>query len=155
MPFVATFGGFGDFVALVQVLLGVIQALRDVGGSSSQYVGLIDDISDFHALLADVGELKLRDIPSHLHNHLKDCVLRAATAATAFQHRIMPYHASLCPGGTGRWLKNAIKKVQWKFFMLGEVTRFTDQMNRQRIVILGYLVTANMFVFHLTGSLCD
>ena len=146
MPFAATFGAFGDFVALVQILSEVVQALRDVGGSSSQYLGFMHDISDFHTLLEDVSELRPCDIPSHIHEHLRNCVLRAAETARAFQGRITPYHASLRLGGTGRQLSDAYRKVKWNFLMRSKVKEFIVQMSRSRIAILGHLMTANMFV---------
>jgi hypothetical protein len=85
-------------------------------------------------------------IPSHIHEHLRDCVFRAAEAARAFQERITPYHASLLPGGTGQRLTDAYKKVKWNFLMLNKGKEFTDQMSHSRIAILGHLMTANMFV---------
>lgn len=145
MPFILTFGSFGDFVTAIQILRQVQQALRDAEGSWTKYQGLVNRISAFQVLLVQAGGLRLKDIDSGLKNALDFHVSQAEEAAKTFLLHIGGYHASLSPGGTGRWFLDTWKRVRWNI-RGGDVKEFLEAMRDQTIAIGLLLSTVNVLV---------
>lgn len=151
MSFTPCFGSFGDFVAAAQFLCQARQALRSVGGSSTQYQKLVSDIYRFEVLLQEVSKLELSvDVPPDLDAHLKHCASLAVGTAKEFHLRIEAYRASLskdsCTRGIRQHLRGAWWKLKWSFLMASDVKEFRDQMKDQMSEIGSVLSLINVFV---------
>lgn len=150
MSLAPTFGSFGDFVSAIQLLYQLRQSLRRIGGSSSQYQSLIDDIGAFHILLVQVGNLNLTSISLATEHALKHHVMLAAQATEAFLSQISPYHASLTAGGSGRRFIDTWVKMKWGILKGDDVKEFRDRINGQAIAIGVLLNSANVLVVSYT-----
>lgn len=96
MSFAVTFGSIGDVIAVTQIVVRIISALKDSSDSATQYQQLFAELKSLQELLGHLKELSTNT--SHDVKMLDS--IKFATAACyrpleAFQKRINKYHKFL------------------------------------------------------------
>jgi hypothetical protein len=103
----------GDFIAAINLVSTVIDALRESGDSSSEYRELIGQLYTLETGLLRVKQLDLDD-----SQHAEIIALRQAAAQCQrtiddFWKTIQKYQPSLRAGGSGSRAKDGWMKIKW------------------------------------------
>ena len=137
----------GDFIAAIELVATVIDALRDSGDSSSEYRELVRQLYTLETALLRVKRLDLDE--SH---HAEVIALRQAAAQCQhtiddFWKEIQRYQPSLKTGGSNSRLKDGWMKIKWALCKKDDVARFKADLigHTQSIELL--LTTVQMYSF--------
>lgn len=134
----------GDFIAAVQLVGTVIDALRDSGDSSAEYRSLIGQLYTLETALLRVKRVELDD-----SQHAEVIALRQAAAQCqrtidAFWEKINKYQPSLRSGGSGSRVKDGWRKVKWAVCKKEDVLRFKADLMAHTESIELLLTTVQM-----------
>ncbi|KAJ4416848.1 hypothetical protein N0V82_006487 [Gnomoniopsis sp. IMI 355080] len=134
MSFAPSFGSVGDFLSIAILIKDIVVALDDCRGSSSKYQGLKQGLEILGEAIRQVEHVyhdpnlvvsrEAAATAMRIVSRIKQCL------ATFSNNKLQKYTTSLSPGGSGNTLKDAARKIQFKF---GE----KDIENFQR-EIMGY-----------------
>jgi len=119
----------GDFIAALQLVGTVLDALRESGDSSTQYRALISQLHTLETALLRVKRLELDD-----EQHAEVVALRQAASQCqrtidAFWEKIKKYQPSLRSEGSGNRVRDGWRKIKWAVCKKEDVDRFkTDLM---------------------------
>ena len=114
----------GDFIAALELVATVIDALRDSGESSSEYRELISQLSTLQTALLAVKSVELDDAQHAELIALQQAAAQCQRTIDAFWEKIQKYEPSLRTGGSGSRAKDAWRKVKWAVCRKEDVARF-------------------------------
>ena len=114
----------GDFIAALELVTTVVNALRESGGSSAEYQALVSQLYTLETALLRVKRLELDE-----SQHAEVVALRQAAAQCqrtidGFWGKIKKYQPSLRAGGSGSRVKDGWMKVQWAVCKKEDLARF-------------------------------
>jgi hypothetical protein len=118
MSFGITFGSIGDLIAVGQIAWSLAQAVSSTRGSAKEFQGLVNELKTFNNVLLQVvalwqnyeGSLELDELGKVTKHAVKEWRGSLCEFRLRFEKK---YGASLRPGGSGNWAKDASKKVLW------------------------------------------
>lgn len=114
-----TFGSFGDIVTIAQLLQGIIAALSESRGASSEYQNLISQLRAFSDVLRSVHDTIFdhNSGPPPLSAHTARCLRKELDGChsqlQSVQKRIHGYQNSLRKGGSGSRMRDSWRKIGW------------------------------------------
>jgi hypothetical protein len=134
----------GDFIAALQLVGTVIDALRDSGDSSAEYRSLIGQLYTLESALLRVKRLELDG-----SQHAEVITLRQAAAQCqrtidVFWEKIKKYQPSLRSGGTGSRVKDGWRKVKWAMCKKEDIVKFRTELMAHTEGIEMILTTVQM-----------
>lgn len=134
----------GDFIAALQLVGTVIDALRDSGNSSAEYRSLIGQLYTLESALLGIKRLELDD-----SQHAEVIALRQAAAQCqrtidAFLEKVKVYQPSLKSGGSGNRLRDGWRKFKWAVCKKEDVVRFRAELMAHTEAIEMILTTVQM-----------
>ncbi|KAL2064339.1 hypothetical protein VTL71DRAFT_4833 [Oculimacula yallundae] len=103
----------GDFIAALNLVSTVVDALRDSGDSSTEYRELISQLYTLETALISVKRIELNDTQHAEHIALMQAASQCQRTIDAFWEKIKKYQPSLKTGGTGSRVKDSWRKVRW------------------------------------------
>lgn len=118
MSFGISFGSIGDLIAVGQIAWSLAQAVSSTRGSAKEFQGLVSELNTFNNVLLQVvalwqnyeSSLELDELGKVTKKALKEWQDSLWEFRLKFEKK---YGASLQPGGSGKWAKDASKKVLW------------------------------------------
>jgi hypothetical protein len=129
----------GDFISGIDVLLTGIKAVRDVGGSSTQYQALASQLETLRTGLSSILFFDLEPQTSDVHINLREAVASCEECIKSFVKTISKYQILLKPNTKG-W-KAGLRKIQWAFCKEKDVIEFRQQIT-QRVCAIQLHISA-------------
>lgn len=123
MPVGIGFSG-GNFVAAVELVSTVIDALRENGNSSTEYQTLISQLYTLETTLLRVKRLDLDDAQHAEAIALQQAASQCQRTIDEFLGKIAKFQPSLRAGGSNNALKDACRKVKWALCQKEDLVRF-------------------------------
>jgi hypothetical protein len=119
----------GDIVAAIQLVVKLAQSLEDSTGSSSQYREVIRELYALEKALVDAKNLQLEAEQHHKQVALFGAALQCRETIDEFMQKIGKYQPALRQGGSGSWVKDALRKMQWSLCIQKDVDVFRASLN--------------------------
>ncbi|KAL3417993.1 vegetative cell wall protein gp1 [Phlyctema vagabunda] len=118
----------GDFIAALQLVGTVIDALRNSGDSSTEYRTLIEQLYTLQSALLGVKRLELDDSHHEEVIALRQAAAQCQTTIDTFWEKIKKYQPSLQSGGTGSRVTDGWRKVKWAVCKKEDIVRFRAEL---------------------------
>lgn len=148
-----TFGSFGDIVTIAQLLQGIITALSDSKGASSEYQNLIVQLRAFADVLSSVYDTIFDPNSRHppLSAHTA-CSLRkeldgCRSQLQSIQKRIDGYQNSLRQGGSGSRMRDSWRKIGWGLFTSRDIAYMRSELIERMARINTFISVSNRYYF--------
>ena len=143
-----TFGSVGDIISVCLVIKDLIKVLDDSRGSSNEYQAVIRELWSLDRAVLEV-ELLSRSCERTLElNALgqlaRQSALQCKDCVEDFLARIAKYEQSLRAGGSSNSVRDAAKKLQWRFTETGDLVKFRAQLSAHTASINMLLITASV-----------
>ena len=119
----------GDFVAALQLVGTVIDAIRDSGGSRTEYRELINELYGLETALLRVKQLEFEEDQRSEYIALRQAAAQCQTTIDAFCARIKKYQKSLRAEGSGSTLTDTVAKLQWKLCRKDDLIKFKTDIS--------------------------
>ncbi|KAM5386882.1 hypothetical protein ACJZ2D_000175 [Fusarium nematophilum] len=120
--------GFGfsasDFIAGIELVATVIDALRESGDSSQRYRELISELYSLETALLQVKRLELHESQNASQIALRSAASQCQRTITDFWQSVQKYHPSLGSSSRSMRLRDQWIKVKWALFKEEEVEKF-------------------------------
>ena len=147
----------GDFIAISGLIRTLVDALDSDTGSKAQYSRLSNELKSLHSaflVVQDVVQKLRRDEKSHAST------INAATSEIECCRKLIEdfnadtkkYRESLCHDGSGRKVKDLLRKIGYKIFKEEDVVMLKDSLRRKVDVINLWLLGAGMYDMFLFFS---
>ena len=136
----------GDFIAALNLVGTVIDALRSSGGASAEYRELINELYTLESALLRVKRLEFEE-----SQHAEEIALRQAASQCQrtidrFWEKLGTYQPHLRAGGSGSRVKDAWKKIKWTVCRKEDVAAFKADLRGHTGSIEILLMTVHMWV---------
>ena len=146
-PMSAGFGfSTGDFIAALELVSTVLNALRESGGSSTEYQALISQLYTLETALLRVKRLDLDDVQHAEAIALRQAASQCQRTIDAFLAKIAKYQPSLRAGGSGNTVRDTWRKVKWALCRKEDVVRLRADLLAHTESIDMLLMTVHMWV---------
>lgn len=123
MPF--PFGvGVGDFVASIELVRNIAQALKDSTGSSSHFVGLIKELYGLQRALLQVNSLTVAPERDLELAAIKQAAAQCQGTIEGFLTKNEKFFSTLREGGSHSRLRDSLHKIEWQLFRKDDVEAF-------------------------------
>jgi len=139
MEVAVTFGAFGDLLALGILIKDIIACLDDCRGSSKEYQDLVRSLTVLESTLGEVDQIFRDPRRANSAGRLCDTAMKSIRqiqeSLKSFRDKLQKYQSSLTPGGSGNFMKDLARKIQFKLDekdiakFRGEVTGYTVALN--------------------------
>jgi hypothetical protein len=113
----------GDFIAALDLVATVIDALRDSGDSSAEYRELVAQLFSLETALRAVERIELDDVQIGEVIALQQAAAQCQRTIDAFWQKIKKYHPSL-GRGTGSRVRDGWMKIKWALCRKEDLVRF-------------------------------
>jgi hypothetical protein len=146
MSFAPTFGSVGDFIAISILIKDAVTALDDAKGSASEYHQLIRELLSLERAFLEVGMLCQTTDPSPeiiaISIQIRRITDQCKSCLEGFLGPIYEYTKSFRPGGSGNKLRDAIRKIRWRFEK-DKIITFHNEITTHGMAIAILLQAAN------------
>lgn len=124
MPFPITCNAVGDIVTVVQLALGIYQALNDSRGSSADFQDVSSEIRRLSRDLSQVQSvIQHADVPKDFADTISKDIASCQAIIDDFQERIAPFGRALGPSSVPRgWALRAARKLDWRRCHASDIT---------------------------------
>jgi hypothetical protein len=123
----------GDFISGIGALVTTIKAVRDAGGSATQYQAIVSELETLSAGLFSIQSLDHEQRTNEEYRAVCEAAASCEDCIKSFVSRIAKYQPWLKPGTEG-W-KAAVHKIQWAFCNKKDVVEFRHQITLQTSTI--------------------
>ena len=134
----------GDFLAALNLVSTVVDALRDSGESSTEYREIISQLFSLETALISVKRIELDDAQQAERIALMQAVSQCQRTIDAFWDKIKKYQPSLRAGGTGSRVKDGWRKVRWALCRKEDLVKFKADLMGHTESIEMLLTTVQM-----------
>jgi hypothetical protein len=114
----------GDFIAALDLVTTIVSALRESGGSSTEYQALVSQLYTLETALLRVKRLELDESQYAEVIALRQAAAQCQTTIDAFWKKIQKYQPSLGEGGSGNRVKDSWRKVKWAVCKKDDLLKF-------------------------------
>ncbi|KAF6821753.1 vegetative cell wall protein gp1 [Colletotrichum musicola] len=133
MELAFTFGAVGDFIAVLELIQKIVAALDESRGSAKEYRDAVRSLQILERTIAHVKDVFSNQNPSMGHGDLRAIALcivaKIKECLEDFCDKIWKFGPSLANGGTKNVLRDAARKMQWKFKQ-GDVEKLHNDLSR-------------------------
>ena len=127
-----TFGAVGDVIAVVLLIKDLVAALNDCRGSAYNFQLLVQQLQSLERALIEVDLLVKKHAASPGLSALCCAVGEAAghcqNSAKSFYEKVKKYQQSLKPHGSGNFLKDTTRKIQFQILDRKDIDEFYGQV---------------------------
>lgn len=142
----------GDFIAALDLVSTVIDALRDSGDSSTEYRALN---SQFFTLETALIKVKRLDVDEEQHAEvvsLRQAACQSQNTIDTFWEKIKKHQPSLRAGGSGSRVRDGWFKIKWALCKKDDLLKFkTNLMGHTKSIEL-LLITLHMGSTRIAGK---
>lgn len=123
----------GDFIAAINLVSNIVDALRETGDSGSSYRSLITQLYSLESALLQVKRIHLDDAESQQGEivALRQAAAQCQRTIDDFWNTIAKYQPALRIGGSGMRFKDGWMKVKWALCRKEDVARFQADLLAQ------------------------
>lgn len=114
----------GDFIAAIDLVATVIDALRESGGSSSEYREVIRQLYSLEKALLQVKRLEVDPAQNAELIALQQAAAQCQRTIDDFMKKLQKYQPHLQAGGSNMKLKDKWMKIRWAVCKKEDVARF-------------------------------
>jgi Fungal N-terminal domain of STAND proteins len=141
----ATAFGFsiGDFLAALQLVGTVIDALRESGPASREYRDLLQQLYALETALLRVKRLEADDAPANEIAALKETASNSQRTINEFWKKLQPYESSMRATDSNR-LRDKWLRVKWSVCHKDDIKKFKADLTGHTEGILLLLTTIQM-----------
>ena len=133
----------GDFIAGIDLIVRVVNALKDIGGASSEYQTLVQELEYLHLLLEQLKDLRPSTSTLSHVNAVRGLALTFKLPLSEFLQKIEKYKSSLGVISSKRQWLGAPRKAQWMVSMPEEISKMRALIT-MKIVTVSLLLTMPM-----------
>jgi Fungal N-terminal domain of STAND proteins len=146
----------GDFIAALNLVNTVIEAVNNSRGSSATYRALIRELYVLESALLRVKNLEFEESQESEKRALEQAASQCQHAIDGFLTKIQAYQPHLRAEGSGDCslarAKDAWMKIKWAFCKEEDVEKFKADLRGHSASIQLLLQTIEMYVIPLTKS---
>jgi Fungal N-terminal domain of STAND proteins len=142
----------GDFIAALQLVSTIIDALRDTGDSSTEYRALISQLLTLETALLKVKRL---DVDEEQHAEviaLSQAACQCQNTIDTFWEKIKKYQPSLQARGSGSRVRDGWFKIKWALCKKDDLAKFKADLIGHTESIELLLVTLHMGSTRIAGK---
>ena len=125
----------GDFIAALELVNDVIDALREANGAGAQFRELVGELNTLKTALCGVEELELDDAQINGRDALQAAAAQCQTTINDFWKTIQKYQTHLRVQGSGSSVKDGWMKIQWAVCKKDDVARFKEKLKGHTLAI--------------------
>lgn len=114
----------GDFVAALELVGTVVNALRASGGSGSEYRELVNQLYSLETALLRVKQLELEEEQRSEYIALRQSASQCQRTIDEFWEKTKKYQKHLRTEGSSSKLKDGWMKIKWAKCKQGDLIRF-------------------------------
>jgi histidinol dehydrogenase len=114
----------GDFIAALELVATVVDALRESGEASKQYRGLVRQLDSLESVLLRVKRLELDESQHAEHVALQQAAAQCQRTIEDFWKKIKTYQPALSFKGTASRLKEGWMKIRWAVCKKEDINTF-------------------------------
>jgi hypothetical protein len=114
----------GDFIAGLEQVATVIDALRESGDSGRRYRELVRELYSLETALLHVKRLELHESQSAEKIALHSAASQCQITITDFWEKVQKYHPSLGKSGSPSTIKDRWMKLKWAILKEEDVEKF-------------------------------
>jgi hypothetical protein len=136
----------GDFIAAINLVKNVIQALQDGAGAKPQYRHLINELINLERALTEVRYLKIEDSQASQKIALEQAASQCQDTIEGFLNENAKFNSTLGSQLTSsRWSwRTNLHKVQWAICKGDAINKFRAQVTGHTLAINTLLATINL-----------
>lgn len=132
----------GDFVAGINLVLELTQALKQGTRSGKEYQDLVGELDSLEKVLLEVHNLRVDASMVSKSNAIDQSVRQCQETMTAFCSKIDKYRASLSAKGSGNVVKDVLRKMQWSLYTKEDLRDLRAKVAGHKSSILMILLTS-------------
>jgi hypothetical protein len=136
----------GDFISALELVVTVVDALRDSGDSSTEHRALTSQLHTLETALLRVKRLELDGSQHAEIIALREAAAQCQLTIDAFWENIKKYQPSLRTGGNGSRVRDGWMKIKWALCKKEDLVRFKVDLNAHTESIEMLLTTVQMLV---------
>lgn len=136
----------GDFIAALNLVKDVIDALQDSGGASEEYRELVNELYTLETALLEVKRVDLDDEQHAQTVALQQAASQCHLTIDEFWKKIQKFQPHLRSEGSGSKVKDGWRKVQWALCRKEDVMTFRAKLRGHTGSISVLLMTVQMCV---------
>lgn len=134
----------GDFIAALELVTTVVNALRESGDSSVEYRELISQLYTLETALLGVKRVELDDAQHAERVALQQAASQCQRTIDAFWEKIKRYQPALRAGGSGSRVKDGWMRIKWALCRKEDLVRFKADLMGHTESIEMLLTTVQM-----------
>lgn len=135
----------GDFIAAIELVATVIDALRESGDTSSEYREIVRRLYSLETALLRVKRLEVDPAQNAELVSLQQAAAQCQRTIDNFWTKVQKYQPHLRIGGTSSGLKDGWMKIKWAICKKEDVTRFKADLIGHTESIQLLLMTMQMY----------
>lgn len=125
----------GDIVLFLGFASKIIKALRDEGGSRSEYRLAEQQCQDFLTVMEDVQQFDLSNLPSSSRSKIEEHMTHSQEFVNDFKQTIYKYEKAMGKNSRRRLLSGAPRKIQWAISAADNIDKFRQGLSAQLSIV--------------------
>lgn len=117
----------GDFIAAIDLVHAICEALRSSTGSSEQYRGVVSALQSLKDALEQLHSINATDEEKLRIGEIVD---RAKQSLLRFDGKIRKYDAALGESQTRAWWRSLPKKIQWQRYSSDDIRCLQNELSQ-------------------------
>ena len=134
----------GDFIAALNLVSNVIDALHETAGANAEYRELVRELLTLETALLRVKRIELEDSQNSERIALQQAASQCQRTIDAFWEKVREYQPHLGQDSSRFSIRNSWMKVKWTICKKEDVARFKADLRGHTSSIELLLVTIQM-----------
>ena len=134
----------GDFIAGINLIRQLINALEDSAGSTSEYRELIKELYSLERALIEVKHLELSKSQCNQQIALRQAASQCQETIDGFLQTIRKYQPALSNGTSKSSFQDGLRKIQWALCKKDDVQKFRAKVSGHTAAINIILMTIQL-----------
>lgn len=140
----------GDITLFLGFATKVIKALKEAGGSKSEYCLAQQQCQGFLKVMDDIQRLDLSSVSESFRNHIEEYSTHTREFVKGFKGAIVKYEKSMGKSSHRGFVSSAPRKLQWAFSAADDLDKFRQSLSAQ--VNLVHITISNAILSIITRS---
>jgi hypothetical protein len=146
----------GDFIATLELIQDVVEALKESHGSSADFQELIRELYSLERALSVVKKLEVSPAQHSQLDAVKQAATQCQITVDTFLRKNKKFLPTLGAAGAQHKWKGVLHKIQWRVYRKDDVDEFRAALSGHTSSINMLLLTVQMYVswrYHVGTSL--
>jgi hypothetical protein len=114
----------GDFIAALELVATVVDALRESGGAGSEYREIVRQLYSLETALLQVKRLEVHPAQNAELVSLQQAAVQCQRTIDDFWKKVQSYQPHLRAGGSNSRLKDGWMKIKWALCKKEDLAKF-------------------------------